>query len=191
MSCRVGSSFPGYRLNIYLLIERANAAGIEVHACITVALRGSGLLPQFTGQGTPVNAYDLHDPQFRKKIIDVVSEVVRRYPVDGINLDYIRTMGVCTSDSCVEDYQRRFGRSLIADLAARKTDKGAAKRIIEWNTAAVTEIVRGASAAVRAIRPSVVVSIDAHPNNLELLRQGQDSIRWANDGLVDVIYDMS
>lgn len=173
------------------LIERAHAVGIEVHACLTIAIRGSGLFPQFAGKGTPDGAYDLHDPQFRKKMVRIVSDVVQRYPVDGINLDYIRTMGVCKSGSCVEDYQRRFGRSLTADLAASKTDPGAATRIAEWNLAAVTEIVRGVSAAVRAIRPGVVISVDAHPNNPDLLRQGQDSVRWANDGLVDVVYDMS
>jgi hypothetical protein len=47
------------------------------------------------GDGVPESFFDIHDEKFHTFIRDVVLEVVRGYPVDGINLDYIRSGSVC------------------------------------------------------------------------------------------------
>ena len=46
-------------------------------------------------------------PEFRHLMANLIAEVVSRYDVDGINLDYVRAIGLCTSDFCQADYQKR------------------------------------------------------------------------------------
>lgn len=173
------------------LIETAHAAGIDVHACLTIARRGSTLFPEFAGPDVPDGSYDLHNPSFRALMVELASEIVRRYDVDGLNLDYIRTIGLCASASCVADYRQRTGRDLAADIRSQPKDQAATRALTQWNVEAVTALVRDLSQAVRAIRPNVVISVDGHPDQAALLLQGQDSIAWANQGLVDLVYDMS
>lgn len=172
------------------LIERAHAAGIEVHACITVVRRGSTLFPEFAPDGTPTDAYDIHDPAFRRFIVELAAEVVQRYPVDGINLDYIRSMGICTSARCEADYRSRFDRSLTLDLAKSKVPGMRVETLERWNYEAVTDVVKQIAARLRDIRPDILLSVDAHPLDPGLMLQGQDSVRWAQEGLIDLVVDM-
>ena len=172
------------------LIERAHASGLELHAWFHVALRQSDILRSYRGCGTPDRAFDLHLPAFRDFIVSLVLEVADRYPVDGVNLDHIRTMGFCTSDACARDYRERTGRSLQSDIALRRRSETARKRLGEWNGAVVTDVVRRVGRGVRLLRPGIPISVDAHPLDPDLLLQGQDSVRWANEGTVDRIYNM-
>lgn len=173
------------------LIETAHRAGLEVHPCLTIARRGSKLFPEFAGPEAPEGTYDLHNPAFRKIMVDLAAEIVRRYPVDGLNLDYIRTIALCSSADCSADYRQRHGRDLLADLRNRNRDPVALRTITRWNTEAVSSLVRDMAKAVRAIRPGIMLSVDAHPNDPALLLQGQDSVAWANQGWIDLIFDMS
>jgi uncharacterized lipoprotein YddW (UPF0748 family) len=102
------------------LIKRAHAMGIQVHPWFTVALREGDAFPQFAEPGTPDSKYNIHDAKFRAFIHDVMMDVVKRYDVDGVNLDYIRAGGFCLSEACIEDYRQKFGRSLRKDLWLRK-----------------------------------------------------------------------
>ena len=172
------------------LIERAHAAGLEYHAWFNVALRQSDILQPYWGTGTPERAFDLHLPAFRNFIVALVLEVVERYPVDGVNLDHIRTMGFCTSDACERAYMERTGHSLRKDIALRHRSGASRKRLGDWNGEAVTDIVRRVTRGVRLLRPGIPVSVDAHPLDRNLLLQGQDSVRWANEGAINHIYNM-
>jgi len=172
------------------LVEQAHNAGIEVHACITVALRGSTLFPEFAPAGTPTNAYDIHDPAFRRFIVELATEVVQRYPVDGINLDYIRSMGICTSARCEADYRSRFDRSLALDVAKTRMPGVRVESIEQWNYEAVTDVVKQVAARLHDIRPDILLSVDAHPLDPAMMLQGQDSVRWAQEGLIDLVVDM-
>jgi len=172
------------------LIEQAHNAGIEVHACITVTLRGSKLFPEFAPAGTPTNAYDIHDPAFRRFIVELAAEVAQRYPVDGINLDYIRSMGICTSARCAADYRSRFDRSLLLDAAKSELPGARVESLEQWNYEAVTDVVKQVAARLHDIRPDILLSVDAHPLDPDLMLQGQDSVRWAQEGLIDLVVDM-
>ncbi|TWJ16709.1 family 10 glycosylhydrolase [Geobacter argillaceus] len=174
------------------LITKAHAEGIEVHPWFTVMRREGTGITNFYDTGSPENAYDVHNEGFRRFIVDLMLEVVERYPVDGINLDYIRSNGICMSPSCVDGYFRATGRSLIHDAPeadAYKDTKGTSS-VIAWNREAVMEIVRNFSKRAKELRKGLIVSVDAVPSQFYLLIQGQDSIRWANEGLIDVLYYM-
>lgn len=172
------------------LITLAHSQGVEVHPWFTVALRQRDFYKEFYDQGTPAKAFNVHNPAFREFIADVIIDVVARYEVDGINLDFIRSMGICTSATCRDDYRRKFNRELITDLVIWKTDVGFETHVQQWIDQAITAIVSDVSNRAKSIRPSVIISVDGAPLNRFGRREGRDEIRWANTGLIDAIFHM-
>ena len=172
------------------LLNEAHDQGLEVHAWFNVVQRRRDFMGAFYNELTPRRAFDVHNKQFRDFIVGLIAEVVDKYAVDGVNLDHIRSMGLCKSSFCIDDYARQTGGSLEADALLGKLPGPARDRIRAWNYRAVTDIVSRVSALLRAREVPIPLSVDAHPNDPRLLWQGQDSVRWANDGLVDVIFDM-
>jgi len=172
------------------LIEQAHNNGIEVHPWFEVMRRDGDSFPEFAGQGVPAGAYDVHNPGFRSFIVELVTDVVRRYRVDGINLDYIRSMGNCTGASCRSDYRRFAGRDLLADIGAATSQKEAAISLREWNSRAVGEIVFAIAEKARRLRPGLIISVDSSVDSDYFLSQGNDAVEWANKGLVDVVFHM-
>lgn len=172
------------------LITKAHQMGIEVHPWFTVVRREDDKYPMYYDSGTPEYAFNIHKKEYRDFIVDLMLDVVKRYPVDGINLDYIRSMGFCVSDFCKEDYSARYGRSLQSDLVLRRLPGFDARELIEWNKKPITEIVQKFSRAAKALKPSILISIDGHPLNKDLTLQGQDGVTWANENYIDVIFNM-
>lgn len=171
------------------LIEKAHSMGIEVHPWFTVVRREDSTYPDYQ-EGAPTDAFDVHNEHFRKFIVDLMLDVVKRYRVDGINLDYIRSMGFCSSDRCSLAYLKKYNRSLLMDTYLRKIPGNKIASLETWNLDAVTDIVRDFSTQAKMRRPNLVISVDAHPLNPDLLLQGQDSVMWANNGWIDVIFNM-
>ncbi len=173
------------------LLSRAHQIGIQVSPWFTVVRREGGLFPQWQSEGTRESAFNVHNPAFRRFAVDLMMDVVRRYVVDGINLDYIRSMGICRSEGCKADYASRFGGDLERDLWLRKLPlHPGSDSIGTWNAQDVTAIVRGFAEEAKALKPALVISVDAHPLHPDLVLQGQDAIEWTNRGWVDVIYNM-
>lgn len=174
------------------LIERAHASGLKVHPWFTVVRREDDALPQFSGDGVPAGAFDVHSEAFRDFIVALVVDVARRYPIDGINLDYIRAMGICRSARCAEQYHRETGRVLGADLQ-HSQQPGAARNALEgWQDGAVSDIVNRISSGVRDARAGVPIGVDGHPTAAGEVRllQGRNEIRWAQQGWVDIVFHM-
>ncbi len=61
--------------------------------------------------------------------------------------------------------------------------------LINYQETAVTTLVREISEAVRSKKPHLLLSADVFVGHAPL-NQGQNSISWVNDGLVDVIFRM-
>ena len=177
------------------VIRQAHAQGMEVHAWFAIALRQAEIFPQYfdgTGYGDEIpKSFNVHRPEFRDFIVNVVSEVAGRYPVDGINLDYIRSGGVCTSHFCQELYGAQVGRNLLSDVKNMHDSKEAWSAISNWNANAVQDIVARISTLARSRKPAMLVSVDSHIGKREFELQGADSAAWVNRGFVDVIYDMN
>ena len=145
------------------LIDRAHEMGIEIHPWFTLTLREEDFLPQFAPSGTPDHAFDVHMPEFRRLMANLIAEVVSRYDVDGINLDYVRAIGLCTSDFCQADYRRRFDRNLLLDTAQFKLTFGRVPSLVEYQESDVAALVQEISQRVRAIKPNIVISADVIP----------------------------
>jgi hypothetical protein len=192
MNPKLGSLMADNYDPLAYLIRKAHSLGLEVHPWITVSLRQGTQYPGFFGAGVPEGAYDVHNPEFRKFITDLMLDIVRRFDVDGINLDYIRSAGICTSVSCREDYLEKTGHNFRFDYALRGILGPARERLQKWQDDAVTEIVVNFSKSAKKIKPHLVVSVDGHPRPPGAIRplEGRDELKWANEGWIDVIFDM-
>ena len=174
------------------LIASAHDMGIEVHPWFCVALRQRSFLDEYYTFQTPSSAFDLHRPGFREFITELMLDVVRRYEVDGINLDYIRTMGFCTCSHCKKEYNARFNRDLSADIAIKPGNGRLATYLQSWQDDAVADVVKTVSQKGKAIRPGLVVSVDGHPRPriLPPSWEGRREIKWAKEGYIDILYNM-
>jgi uncharacterized lipoprotein YddW (UPF0748 family) len=188
------------------LIKEAHRQGIEVHPWFTVAHRTTDILPEFYDKGTPEGAFDIHKPKFRKFILARIEEVVRDYDVDGINLDYIRSKGVCTSISCAKDYKQQTGMSILTDAEEYKKNEASYdsspsidasiydksdpvfERIANWNSRPLRELI--AEAKNIALKKKIPLSVSTHTGMKILRGQGADAIQAANSGLIDFILHM-
>ncbi len=176
------------------LIELCHAKGIEVHPWFCVCYgdpRWEPLKP-FIEEGTPKGACEAHNPAFRKFIIDLMMEVVTRYDVDGLNLDYIRTKGVSKSKTARESFRKRYGLDLLEAVKQPQPNGWPNAKVVQWQNAAIADIVRTVSARARAAKPGIVISIDGHPRlpTDSPGTQGRDGFWWAQEGWIDVIYSM-
>ena len=176
------------------LVELAHAAGIEVHPWFCVAYRDPRWAPlaRFAEEGTPAGACEMQDPAFREFICGLMLEVIREYDVDGINLDYIRTMGISRSPTAERLFQARFGVGL-GDALARKQENGWTNAdVLQWQADAVAAVVRTVAEKGRALKPRLVVSVDGHPAAPGAMpsEQGRNGADWVRKGWVDVLYRM-
>jgi Concanavalin A-like lectin/glucanases superfamily/Glycosyl hydrolase-like 10 len=174
------------------LIERAHARDVEVHPWFTVALREDDRLPDYYGPGTPADAYDMHNALFRAFMVELIVDVAGRYPIDGVNLDYVRTMGLCVSTSCARNYREHNGHALDVDVAKRFDDVAAAQRLSAWQTAAIDAFVAKLSERLRKIRPGLRISVDVNSgvDSAAASMEGRDAIKWLERGWIDRAYDM-
>jgi uncharacterized lipoprotein YddW (UPF0748 family) len=171
------------------LIQKAHELGIEVHPWFTLTLRQSDIFPEFALSGMPMKAFDIHNPQFRELMLKLIDEVVTGYDVDGVNLDYVRAIGLCPSVACQEEYKQRYKRDLEGDSLLFKVLPGTVPSLKEYQETAVTTLVQAISEAVRVKKPRILISADVFVGHAPL-SQGQNSIYWVNNGLVDGTFRM-
>lgn len=171
------------------LITIAHENGIQVHPWFTVMLRDREFLTDYYGVETPQNAFDVHRPDFRNFIVNTIVDVAQRYDIDGVNLDFIRTMGTCNCNFCVQEYQNIYSRSLVDDAAHPNADGTLEPHLQVWQDTAVEAIVREVSLRVKELRPHCIVSVDGYPQPYPN-DQGRQEPRWTNAGLVDLVFSM-
>ncbi|MEW6742498.1 MAG: family 10 glycosylhydrolase [Planctomycetota bacterium] len=115
-------------------------------------------------------------PEYRAHVVAVVADLVRRYPVDGIHLDYIRyarkDFGYSRAalDTFRLEVDRELSASDRADMAQRvKKDptvyaRRYPVRFAQFRRDAVTRLVEEVSEAARALRLQIVVSAAVIPD---------------------------
>ena len=172
------------------LLQTAERYQIEVHPWFTVSLRQREFFQEFYDSGTPAERFDVHLESFREFMYSLIFEVAATYPIHGINLDFVSAGGICDSPWCVEDYRRQTGRNLLVDRQVRRVPGWDMKELIAWQAAAVTDLVRRISVSCRRAKPNIVISMSGDPVHPLLRIEGHDSGKWADDGLIDVLYNM-
>lgn len=172
------------------LMAAARKNGIAIHLWFDVARRDTRALPPEYSEGAPSGAFNVHSAPFREFITQVITGAAARYDPDGINVDYIRSMGACTSRACEEDYGRRYGRSLRQDWV--NAESGASiPSLLEWNAKPISAIVDALSAQLRSRKPAIFLSADTIPFDHSRLDQGVDVAGWLASGAVDAIVYMA
>jgi len=133
-------------------------------------------------------------PGVRRWIADNVRELVTRYPVDGVHLDYIRQP---TVDIGYDPTSRaRFAMESGVDPLTFSRQPRSERARLESSWAAfqmeqVTEIVRGVRDAVNEVRPGLPLSAAVVADTVTALTvKRQPWSRWIRDGLLDRAYLM-
>jgi uncharacterized lipoprotein YddW (UPF0748 family) len=200
------------------IIREAHRRGIQVYAWVNTMLVWSGKRPPTSpmhvvnehpdwvdahADGTPMRATEFEGqflnpgiPAVRDYIVGLCRDIVRRYDVDGIHLDYIRypdpSVGynhaalICFHDWLHPDEPCPDAAGL------REEARAAAPQFAAWREAQVTELVREIRQAIQAEKPWVSLSAavwanldDAYGSVL------QDWPTWLKDGLVDFVCPMA
>lgn len=167
------------------LIEIAHRNGIEVHAWFTIALRSRNFYSEFYGYGTPPRAFDVHRPAFRKFIVNLITDTANRYNLDGVLLDYIRTMGNCTCSYCRNDYYLKFKRNLLDDVAKSMGERNEI-HLQNWHDQAITAIVSDVRDKLKYTKPNIILSAYGSLQNSPDL-EGRQLLSWANTNLIDTV----
>lgn len=167
-----GGKNPGYD-PLQFAIEECHERGMQLHAWIvTMLLAGK-------------RAADPGLPATSQRITDICCEVVSRYDVDGIHLDYLR----------YPDKEYRLNDDATYRKYGNKQNRS------QWQRDNVTRIMRQVHHAVKAIKPWVCVSVSPIGKRADLSRyssrgwNARDAVKqdvglWMREGLVDAIFPM-
>lgn len=206
------------------ILPLAHAAGLEVHAWVNCCLVWSGpRLPRdrrhvlhthpewvarladgrSMARLTPrqlermrvegVFLSPMH-PGVQRWVAENVQELVRRYPVDGVHLDYIRQPGVAIGYDPTS--RARFAMQSGADPITFNRQPAAERARLEAEWVAfqqeqVTAIVRGVRDSIAATRPGLPLSAAVVADTVTALTlKRQPWSRWVRDGLLDRAYLM-
>lgn len=201
------------------LLEQAHARGMEIHAWGPVypawrwdeypknpahpwnvhgpKASGRADWSTYTFDGESTFYFDPGHPDVPDHLTSAFMEMIRRYPVDGIHLDYIRydERGYGYNPTALERFAAQTGRT---DRPALNDPQWRA-----WRRHQVTQMVRRLYLEAIAIRPSVKVTAAVitwgDPPNAErpweqsspYVRTDQDWRAWLEEGILDLAYPMN
>ena len=130
----------------------------------------------------------------RALIASAVTEMVTKYPVDGVQFDYIRfsEQPSCFCDNCRREFERSVG-GRFQQWPAPVLEGGAySARFNEWRQKVINSWVEDLSARARRARPRLVVSAAVF-SDLQSAREekAQDWKLWLDRGYVDYVCTMT
>lgn len=118
-------------------------------------------------------------PEARTYCLDVASDLVARYPLDGIHWDYVRYPEAEGGFEALESYEAvRIEYELDTDRPGDPWSR--------WREDQVSLFVSSASARLRTLRPGLEISAAVFPDPFEARRAvHQDWVRWLEAGWID------
>lgn len=192
----VGRS-PGYD-PLAFAIEECHKRGMQLHAWVVtlplgkdnhVARQGKcslvrrrrNLCTYYKGQWY----MEPGNPAVKDYIVALVKEVVSKYDVDGLHLDYVRYPDRTAGYPDAALY-RRYGRGMT---------------LADWRRGNITSIARAVYECVKEIKPWVRVSCAPLGKSGDLTRYSslgwnaydavyQDAQGWVRDGIMDILFPM-
>ncbi|MBQ5729776.1 MAG: family 10 glycosylhydrolase [Bacteroidaceae bacterium] len=189
--------YPGYDPMAFA-VQECHRRGMEIHAWVVsfpichvpTAKRLAGralpaIHPELCQKCGDVWMMDPGVPGTDKYLAKICREIVDKYDVDGIHLDYIRYPESAISFSDKRTYAKY----------------GAGQSKSTWRRDNVTRCVREISNAVKSSKPWVKMSCSPVGKYADLPRQSskgwnardavsQDAILWLNEGLMDMLFPM-
>jgi uncharacterized lipoprotein YddW (UPF0748 family) len=161
-----------------LMVPPKSAIALNHPDLLTLDLKGNQQRTQSTNGKLDPNVWlnPCHD-RVRKFMVDLTTEIVKKYPVAGIQLDdhfcFPVEMG---HDRCTQQLFQQYNYGRL-DLGR--------KRWCQWGTEQLTTLLQQIVISVKSIRPDCIVSIS--PNPLAFARKHYliDWQRWQELGLID------
>lgn len=120
-------------------------------------------------------------------------ELITKYPLDGVQFDYIRyfSPGVDYSATARAAFEKTIGRK-IKKWPSEVVSGPLKGRYKEWKAGLVTSLVRTVSRAVKTSNPSAKVSAAVwHSPEVGLNDYAQDWVRWIHEGYLDFVVPMN
>lgn len=178
--------------------------GIRVHAwlicCSTTQATSSrmaiyakdNLLLGKTGGGT-ANWLDPSSTDAKKKIVSAARELLSRYNVDGIHLDFIRYPDYYGSlGSATRIRFEKYRGKKIGKWPDDVKSGPLFKELVKWRANEITSIVADIRAVQRSVAPGKLVTaavLGKYPACIESV--GQDWIAWLDRGYIDYAVPMN
>lgn len=209
---RAADIAPGFDPLAYI-VDKAHKQGIQIHAWINtyrvwtakdrptdpthvVNAHPEWLNKSSDGQSRASEGLyiDPGVPQAREHIAEVVTDIAKRYDIDGIHLDYIRYPGSAWgySGAALSRYYAETG----ASGKPAPTDA----KWLQWRRDQVTRLVSMISRQVRAVKPNILLSAATIPwgdcpadyrSSSPYAVVCQDWKQWLVDGLLDANVPMN
>lgn len=211
----LGGRDPGYD-PLAVACKEARKRGLSLHAWANVIPAWRGNKPptnpkqlylarpdwfwrDAAGRRQPLGWYNSINPcypEVRQYLVSVMREIVRRYPIDGLHLDYIRYPNEWNESypngASVPDYPRDPRTLALFKKATSKTPEQAPELWNEWRTQQLTLLVQGIHDMVRDEKPRIWLSaaVGADPDEARR-RHLQDTKTWIARRWLDAVYPMN
>ena len=144
------------------------------------------------------------DPDVKERVYAVAMDLVDRFAIDGIHLDYVRypSSDFDYSRRSLERFRswvrpripsERWGEVVVeADTDPLAIVQAFPEPWAEFRRAQITDVVERIHAGVKRRRPEVLVSVAVFPDSREsFTHRYQDWEGWLRAGLVDVVAPMA
>ena len=140
-------------------------------------------------------------PEVRRHLVEVIEELLDRYPIEGIHLDYVRypnrhydynpaVMAVFAQEFGFNPLRLYTGRAAAGVRGPLGKDHPV-RTWERWRADKVTHLVESIRGAIRRTRPDVMLSAAVKPDFVSAYESnGQDWIRWMNSGILDAVMPM-
>lgn len=152
-----------------------------------------------SGRRQPLGWYNSLNPcypEVRRYVTSVMHEIVAKYPVDGLHLDYMRFPNEWNDSypkgAIVPDYPRDPKTLAFFRRDLGQTPQSAPHLWDKWRTDQVTQLLRDIRKAVKQVDKRIVLSaaVGAMPAESQR-RHFQDTQTWLREGLLDALYPMN
>ncbi len=129
-------------------------------------------------------------PEVRQYLVSVMREIVTRYPVDGLHLDYIRFPMDKVGKGIDYPYDRRTVS--LYHAVRGKSPRAGDVSWIAWRTEQVSQLVRDIRSMTKQVKPNVLLTAACGPDMSEFKRYYfQDGASWLRSGSVDAVFVMN
>ncbi|MBN1697015.1 MAG: family 10 glycosylhydrolase [Spirochaetales bacterium] len=189
--CLTACNKNGIRCHVWKICFKL---GQEVPASFLSLLKKEKRL-QVSSSGTPSEAWLCPShPKNRELETAAAVEIVRRYRVHGIHLDYIRypSAGYCFCDECRKRFEEKIGRNLYKWPEEIFSDPVLTDSWENFRRETITGLVERISEEVKKVRPGIGVSAAVFPNPfLDREEVAQEWGRWCERRYVDFVCPMT
>ncbi|MBK7644500.1 MAG: family 10 glycosylhydrolase [Planctomycetes bacterium] len=132
-------------------------------------------------------------PEVREYISNVIEDLVARYPIDGLHLDYMRFPNDPVGGTAkAADYPRDNQTVALFKADTNKSPDSDPAAWDQWRTEQVTKLVSDIRRTVNQYKPYLEISVAVGPvPEVAKSTHFQDVKTWMKEHLVDVVYPMN